>query len=1325
VKRALPAGIALLLVVTAGRALAQEGPPVETVGAGPVRFGEPVSTEMRRANSLDIDLRLLPRIAPVKRERPERKEPEISRIELPGARITAGVPVPPGRSAPAPPPVANFDGLDFATWGAGHPPDTNGDVGPNHYIQSINTSIGIYPKSGGAPLAAFTFDTFMSLGSFGNLCDTDNFGDPVVLYDSFEDRWVITDFAFKLDGSGNVVNPPGAFQCFAVSKTGDPVAGGWNYYSVAVTDGLNDYPKFGIWPDGIYMSANMFGFSASGGYQGPRVWALNKAQMYAGRSTVQVVTFTAPGGDFTLLPSNARLQSGTPPPGTPNYFVSTWQFLNALTVYKFHVDWDRTALSTFTGPDTPLASTSWPNATVPNAPSLGGNTLDVLQIRAMMQNQYTNIGGAESLWTTHTVRRADTSGFAAPRWYQVNVTGGSVAASLPQAATWDPDGANVMYRFMPSLAVDRAGNMALGYSTSSSTTKPAIKYAGRLASDPVNTLGQTEQLLIQGAGTQTGTCGGSPCSRWGDYSAMSLDPNGCTFWYTNEYYAVDGLNHHTRIGSFAFPSCTPVGAGGTLSGAVTAATGGAPIAGATVTLGSRTTTTNGSGLYSFATVPAGTYPSLAAEAAGFGTGTATGLVVTDGGTTTQNFSLATAPASACPADTTQADFQTGVATNTDLTTSPGDVILLNADYIDQQNTTLGGFGAGITTTTWGGQTFTPSVTGQLTKVDVNLFCSGCTGTTPDLTLSVRATSGGLPTGADLVSATIAGFSSGAGGYYTATFASPPTVTAGTQYAFVVRPTANPSLGTYALTRSGSSTAGSDVYPGGTRVSGATSGTVWSIPTTGGVTTDAGFRTYMNTGFAATGDFVSSVKDSNPASGFTPTWTTLSWTASTPANTTLRFQVAAGNSAFGPFSFVGPDGTAATFFTTSGASLAQFNGNRYLRYRAYLSTTSSTATPAVNSVTICYSNVCVPPATPTITPGGPTTFCAGGSVTLTSSSASGNQWYLNGNPIGGATGQQFVATASGNYTVRVSALGCTSAPSAATAVTVNPAPPTPTITPGGPTTFCSTGSVTLTSSSATGNQWFLNGNPIGGATTQQVLATASGNYTVAVTALGCTSAPSAATVVTVKPAPPAPVVAAPSSTLAGSTNYTASVPSNAGSAYAWTISNGTITGGQGTAQVTFTAGAPGTLTLSVVETAANGCASPAGSANVDVLSVAGFHPVTPCRLLDTRLPDGPYGGPAIAALAPRTFVAGGVCGVPSGVKVVSVNVAVTLGTASGGVELYQAGIASPQLPIVQYRAGQTRANNGLVALGAGDDFVVETNQSTGTVHVIVDVNGYFQ
>ncbi|HEX9367715.1 MAG TPA: carboxypeptidase-like regulatory domain-containing protein, partial [Vicinamibacterales bacterium] len=766
--------------------------------------------------------------------------------------------------------------------------------------------------------AAFTFNTFMSQGTFGNLCDTNNFGDPVVLYDTFEDRWVITDFAFQLDVSNNVVNPPGSFQCIAVSKSGDPVSGGWNFYSINTTGGLGDYPKLGIWPDGLYMSVNMFNYPAGGAFQNVRLYAFNKAQMYAGAPTIQVVSFDAPSGEFTLLPSNARLQTGTPPPGTPNYFATVWNFLNVVGVWKFHVDWNSISTSTLTGPFNVITPTSWSQllTAAQKAPS-PANTLDTLYPRLMVQNQYSNIGGVESLWNSHTVGASGASSSqAAVRYYQVNVTGGTVVSPSVQAATHSPDA--TIHRFMVSTAVDRSGNMALGYSASSGTLFPALRYAGRLATDPVNTIPQTETSLIEGTGSQSGTCGGT-CNRWGDYSAMTLDVDGCTFWYTNEYYQVTGLNDNTRIGSFAFPSCTPVTTGA-LQGTVTTA-GPTPLAGVTVALGSRTTTTNGSGFYSFPNLPVGTYPAVTASLAGFGTQTATSIAVTQGGTTIQDFTLSASPLSACFVDTSQADFQTGIPTNCDLTVSPGDATLANLPTTDQKNLTLSNSGVGITTTTWGGQTFTAGVTGTLTRVDVNLFCSGCTGTAPNLTLSVRATSANLPTGADLASATIAGFNSGAGVYYTATFASPPALTAGTTYAFVLHPVAVPSPGTYALTRSST-----DVYAGGQRVTSSNSGGTWTVPLTVGSTTDAGFVTYMNTGYAPSGNLISSIKDANPEPGRTPTWGTLSWNASVPANTNLQFQVAASNSLNGPFSFVGPDATAGTFFS-NGGSLAQFSGSR--------------------------------------------------------------------------------------------------------------------------------------------------------------------------------------------------------------------------------------------------------------------------------------------------------------------------------------------------------------------------------------------------------------
>ncbi|HKF41997.1 MAG TPA: carboxypeptidase-like regulatory domain-containing protein, partial [Thermoanaerobaculia bacterium] len=911
----------------------------------------PREQRLTRGRPFHGNLRDLPYVRPVRRERPEREPPPVIPIHYPSAGSSPPAASKPSIARPAtaaPAPATSFNGLDFENWGDGHPPDTNGDVGPTYYIQTVNTSVGIFDKGTGALVTAFTFDTLMSQGAFGNLCDTDNFGDPYVLYDSFEDRWIVTDFAFKVDSFGNIANPPGSFQCFAVSMSGDPIGGGWNFYSINTAGGTGDYPKFGIWPDGLYMSANMFDYPATGPFLNVRAYAFNKAQMYAGAASPQVVSFDLPAAEFTVLPANARLQAGTPPAGRPNLYAVVWNFTNAESVYKFHVDWNAISTSTLTGPDISIAPADW--ADPPNTvPSLGGNNLDTLAVRTMAQNQYTNLGGAESLWTSHTVQGSSASQ-AAVRFYQVNVTGGTVAANTTQAFTHNPDGS--MNRFLPSVAVDRAGNMVIGYSTSNSSTKPAIQYAGRLAGDPVNSLPQTEQLLRQGLGTQTGSCSGT-CTRWGDYSAAALDPDGCTLWLTNEYYDKDGLSWLTRIGAFQYPSCTPVGSGGTIQGTVTATSGGAPIAGATVSFGSRTATANGSGFYSFANIPAGTYPGISASATGFVTSASSIVVVTDGGTTTRDFSLASAPQSGCLTDTTQADFLGGVPSSVDLTSSPGDVKLGTVPAIDQQNTTVSNTGNAITTSVWEAQTLTPSVSGLLTRIDVDLFCSSCSEAGPAITVELRTTSAGLPTSTVLASTTIPAFSSGAGTFYSARFGSPAAVSAGTVYAFVLRLLADRATGGYFALRSNN-----NQYGGGAQIISTNSGGSWSAQNK-----DLGFKAFVAT-LAPSGEFVSSLKDANPSAGNAANWTTISWNASVPAGTDVKFQAAARNDLLGVFNFVGPDGTPATFFS-SGGSLSQFNGFRYLKYKATL-TTGNPSSPIVNDVTVCFTDSAATP-TPTRTP----------------------------------------------------------------------------------------------------------------------------------------------------------------------------------------------------------------------------------------------------------------------------------------------------------------------------------------------------------------------
>lgn len=357
---------------------------------------------------------------------------------------------------------------------------------------------------------------------------------------------------------------------------------------------------------------------------------------------------------------------------------------------------------------------------------------------------------------------------------------------------------------------------------------------------------------------------------------------------------------------------------------------------------------------------------------------------------------ASGKAQTCASDTTQADFQSGTASQLDLIGHPGSIVLPGIQALDVQNTTGAGDGNGFNTQAWTGQTFTPLVTGSLTRAELYLFCSGCGGTPPDLILSLRATSNGLPVGPDLASGTIPGFSLPYGTPRGATFTAPYPVTAGVQYALVVRPVSNPPAGgNYYITRS------SNGYGGGDRLNGSNGGTSWSLMRYFGNPTDAVFNTYVTKDYLSNGTYESSVRDSAPPAGATPIWNTLSWTASRPADTEVRFQVAGSNSSTGPFNFVGPDSTSASYFTGSAASLAQFNGLRYLKYRAMLTTSNSTVTPTLSDVTTC-ANFTVPAVSSLSNNSGP---LAGGSTIQ-----------VNGAGLTGATQVNFGAASSPNFTL---------------------------------------------------------------------------------------------------------------------------------------------------------------------------------------------------------------------------------------------------------------------------------------------------------------------
>jgi hypothetical protein len=511
----------------------------------------------------------------------------------------------------------SFEGMSLSAGGNGWPPDPNGDVGPNHYIQTVNTSMAIYNKDNGAEIVRLALNDFFT--GTGTLCDTTNRGDPVVVYDRFVDRWLITDFAFSDTGGPY-------FECLALSQSGDPVSGGWYMWGVNISSTeMNDYPKFGVWRDGYYASFNMFRKTISGwSWNGVQLWAFEKTSLLSGVLKSVSFSLSSASGYFTLLPAQALSE---PPVSAAGYYASV-SSPNSLQIWKLHADWTVPANSSLTGP---TALTVADFATAASVPQQGTTVLlDSLSYRPMMQLIYRAVGGVESLWMNHTVA---SQGVAGLRWYELHDPGGT--PHLYQQGTFQPDAS---HRWVGSLAVDQDGNMAIGYSVSSANMYPAIRYTGRLAGETPGDLPQGENILIQGNGSQTST------TRWGDYSAMSVDPSDdCTYWYTNEYYTASGSNWRTRIGAFKYPSCGLLK--GTLVGAVRDSASLLPISDAPVIANNAlyqttTTLTAPDGRFTM-TLAAGVYNLTAGPLPpGYPTpGIQNGVVITTGNITSQDVYL--------------------------------------------------------------------------------------------------------------------------------------------------------------------------------------------------------------------------------------------------------------------------------------------------------------------------------------------------------------------------------------------------------------------------------------------------------------------------------------------------------------------------------------------------------------------------------------------------------------------------------------------------------------------------------------------------------------
>jgi hypothetical protein len=462
-----------------------------------------------------------------------------------------------------PTPLLTFDGINSMQGGNRSVPDTNGDVGPNHYVQAVNQAFKVFDKNGNTLSGPTTFNSFFApLGNSTPCGAKQNQSDPIVFYDQIADRWVITNVAFpEFPGSS-------FWECIGVSQTGDPVGGGWSLYALQ-TDPDNptragDYPKFGLWPDAYYLTVNEFSDPLT--FNGVRVYALDRASMIGGGPTnaIGFTIDTGLEGAFSLVPATFRT-GAFPPAGRQEFLLavdrppSPGVIQTDVKGWLFHVDFINPNNSTLG-----IGSDHSPNAQITvnefilpasippvRVPQRGTKQkVDTLGDRIMTPVVYQNRNGTESLWADCTILLTYPDGPTAIRWYQFDVSGGNFPATPVQQQDWS-NGNDGLWRWMPSIAVDQNGNTAIGYSTSSASMFPGIRYAGRFATDPLNNLGQGEAIMTNGGGSQT-----DQDRRWGDYTMTTIDPaDDVSFWHTNEYYLTTSVNDwSTRVGKFRFPS---------------------------------------------------------------------------------------------------------------------------------------------------------------------------------------------------------------------------------------------------------------------------------------------------------------------------------------------------------------------------------------------------------------------------------------------------------------------------------------------------------------------------------------------------------------------------------------------------------------------------------------------------------------------------------------------------------------------------------------------------------------------------------------------------
>jgi len=422
----------------------------------------------------------------------------------------------------------NFPGQDNISGVA--PPDTQGDVGLNYYIQMVNLHTEIFDKDGNSVWGPYTSNTFWDGFDDGTPYDNTNSGDPIVLYDEYADRWIVSQFALPNYPSGPF------YELIAVSETSDPL-GSWYRYAYEFTN-MPDYPKLGVWTDGYYFTINQFAPPYIS-WAGAGVAVVDRAAMLVGNATANMIFFDLGMAYGSLLPADA---DGPTTPLTQSAYLAELS-TNQIYIWGTNINWGNPSSSTCNIVRT-IPTASFNTSVSIEQP---GTTTSLMGItdRLMYRLQYRNFGTYEAMVTNHTVN-ADGNGKAGVRWYEFRDYGSGW--NMYQQGTYSPDDDN---RWMGSIAMNGNGDIALGYSLSSSSTYPSINFVGQNSeSTGTGIMDVIESTPLSGTASQTGI------NRWGDYSMMSIDPSDDeSFWYTQEYSS-GAWNWKTQIIHFTFAPIT-------------------------------------------------------------------------------------------------------------------------------------------------------------------------------------------------------------------------------------------------------------------------------------------------------------------------------------------------------------------------------------------------------------------------------------------------------------------------------------------------------------------------------------------------------------------------------------------------------------------------------------------------------------------------------------------------------------------------------------------------------------------------------------------------